>query len=388
MSTRDELIFWFSQPPKVEKGGYNAVSDKWGNKVLYISLEEWGNVRKNIKWDDANFGNAEMVHLSKLSERDVEHYISETFENHPNAIHVIPGFTSKISKLVSKHAFKEKAKLCAVSERPNMFGSWATRILRKIYIQVAYRFMYLKYNKYLGVFLPLGECGVDEYVAVGWSKDIMFPFMYCPVVEAFDDERPHTVETKQRDVHFLYVGRFMYHTKGIDCLCEAIDRMGSSGWSLDMVGGYGKNRDEMLKWIDNHENVHYLGIWESQNVIRNINNYDAVIVPSKYEGWNMIVYEAIMAGVGAIVTDQATSDELTKNSGAGVVVKAYDPRALQNAIEDVLTHPDVLNTWKERARAYQSRITPDAVSDYFIDIMDWTFYNQGQERPKCPWINY
>ena len=36
MDKRDELIFWFDQPPKVSKGAFNYVSKHWGNKVIFI----------------------------------------------------------------------------------------------------------------------------------------------------------------------------------------------------------------------------------------------------------------------------------------------------------------------------------------------------------------
>ena len=78
MNKRDELIFWFDQPPKVSLGAFNHVSKHWGNKVMYIADHGFGEHRKMINWNNSDYGDAELVILSDLPDSD--NYIKEIFE--------------------------------------------------------------------------------------------------------------------------------------------------------------------------------------------------------------------------------------------------------------------------------------------------------------------
>ncbi len=377
---RDELVFWFSQPPKVERGAYNEITYLWDNKVYYICLGEWGEERKKLNWDDDNYGNAVVVNLNK--QENVNDQIETFFAEHPDAIHIIPGFTSEISQKVSAIAFRRKSRLCVLTERPNAFGNILVRMIRKVYVSVKYRKLWKIFDPYLDILLPLGQTSVNEYATFGWDRKKMFPFMYCPEAEPLTSE---PADFTAKPVQMLFVGRFMYSTKGLDVLCKALDGL-KGNWKIDFVGGYGKDHGTMMKWIDNNPNANYLGIWESNKVISKINAYDVVVVPSKYEGWNMIVYEAMMAGIGVITTDQATSDELVTASGAGKVVKSYSVKQMKTVLQEIVDSPKVLNNWREKAKAYQGRIVPERVARYLVDILDWKFYGKI-DRPRCPWTD-
>lgn len=378
---RDVLIYWFSQPPKVERGAYNEVSKKWDNTVYYISYEDWGADRKKLKWDDNNFGKA--IFISLASENNKELFVKQILDNNPEAINIIPGFTSPISKIVLEYAKNKKIKLCVVTERPVPFYSKTGtlfRVLRYFYKKAKYSYIYFETRDLVDAVMPLGKLGVDEYNRVGWPKNRLFPFMYCPELKMYE---PRLKEKNEDIIKFLYVGRFMYSTKGIDYIQKAIKGIRYDNWMLDMAGGYGKDKDEILKWIKTQKHVNYVGSWDSNKVIENIRNYDCVIVPSKGEGWNMIVHESIAASVGVIVTNLAVSDELIASSHAGIVIRAFSVRALRKAMENVIHNPSLINEWKCNAHDYQNLVQPSVVAEYFIKIMDNIYYH-GNE-PACPW---
>lgn len=180
------------------------------------------------------------------------------------------------------------------------------------------------------------------------------------------------------------MGRFQYSTKGIDFIQRAVRRIETDNWTLDMAGGYGPDRDDILKWIKSDDRVNFIGAWNSNDVISMINKYDVVIVPSKGEGWNMIVHEAVAASVGVIVTDQAVSHELIEASGAGIVIPSYSVKDLTDAMNLVIENNDIINQWKMKAKEYQYKIDPKVVANYFLDIMDWIYYSSTC-KPECPW---
>lgn len=92
-----------------------------------------------------------------------------------------------------------------------------------------------------------------------------------------------------------------------------------------------------------------------------------------------------MQGIGTIASDEAVSDEIITASGAGIVVPTRSPKELASAMQKVIDNPNLAQEWGENAKNYEKKISPETVGKYFIDILDYTFYNIGQLRPECPW---
>ncbi|OJU14460.1 MAG: hypothetical protein BGN88_00640 [Clostridiales bacterium 43-6] len=376
----NELIFWFERPPKVSKGAFNYVTKAWGNKVFYICNNDLKEIRKKAAWDDGNFGHAEVIMLS--DSQNAKEKIEEIFKLYPDAIHVIPGFTNKITKLIHPYIRNSKKVVC-FSERPGIYGNGIKRFLKRMYIPLSYRYYYFKYRNIISAFLPLGVKGVDINMKFGWKKNQMFPYMYDPNNYAMEDACE--IKKTEYPIKMLYVGRFSEYTKGTDVLIKAINLIDSPDWTLDLVGGYGDLKDYTINWANNHSQVSFIGMWPSNEVCTRMKDYDICIIPSKFDGWNLLVNEAIRANIGVIVTDEAVSDELIKASQAGIVVPANQEVALKQALLRAVETPALIDGWKRNAKEYAPRISSESVGNYLIDILEFTFYKK-EPRPECPWL--
>lgn len=380
---RNEIIIWFDTPPKVSKGAFNYLSQNWGEKVYYVCNEDYPEYRKRVNWDDGDFGNADVIYLDNGV--DKVNTICALFNEHPNAIHILSGFNNGIEKLVRQYVLSLSKHLVIFSERPVEIGCILERWARLIFIRIKYSYFYHLYHNRTNVLLPLGLKGVTTFAKYGWPQKQMMPFMYNPMGGLIDTAFLDSKE-KRGAVRFLYVGRFYYKTKGVDVLMKAVQYL-KGQWSLDLVGGYGKKADEVKLWIESLDNVSFQGSWPSQEVSHRMSDYDVVIVPSKYDGWNLLVNEAINAGIGVIVSDQAVSDEVIKFGHAGTVFRSNKPRELAKAMQTVIDNPSIINVWHVNAIATSRSISPASVGDYLINILDYFVYGIG-ERPSCPWINH
>lgn len=382
MSKRDELIFWFDQPPKVSLGAFNHVSKNWGNKVIYIADHGFGEHRKMINWNNSDYGDAELVILSELPNSD--EYIKGIFEKYPNAVHIMNGFFSSIEKRIRPYVKENKVKLAVHTERPFVAnrGFSVKQTVKNALLPIKYKICCKKYQSKVDALIVLGKLGKELFESYGWKKDKVYSFMYCPVLQELEEE--NLIESIE-NVKMLYVGRFNYATRGIDILMEACKNLPESGWNLDMVGGYGDEAEEIIAWANEHNNVSFLGTWSADDVGKNMQKYDVYVLATKADGWNAQLNEALNAGMGVICTDEAVSDEMVTASGAGIVVRAVDAKALHEALEIAIKNPQLVKGWKEKAKAYRHRIKGDMVGNYLIDILDYTFYEK-KEQPSCPWL--
>ena len=152
-----------------------------------------------------------------------------------------------------------------------------------------------------------------------------------------------------------------------------------------MVGGYGDYKEQTLEYIEQNPNLEFGGTWKIDEACDRLSKYDVCIVPSRYEGWNVTVNEALMAGTGCIVTDASVSDEMVSASETGIVVKAGDASSLAEAMDYVMSNTDLVNKWRKNAFDFRPNMTSEACAEYFIEVLRYLFYGAA-EKPLPPWI--
>lgn len=373
------IFFWFDSPPKVGKGAFNYVANNYSGTVHYVFNNDFREERKATKWDDGDYGKAHLHLLYK--EKNEEDAIAEIFREHSTDIHLINGFSSLITKKIKSFIIGGNVEIGFLSERPVLMGNWLEHHIRAIYFSWKYASIRRTFFHSTKVVLPLGMLGVRTFNKYGWPMDRMFPFMYNPVLKCITPK----YYTSHHPLRFLYVGRFYYKTKGVDTLMKATNYLHGE-WELHMVGGYGKNANEVITWAESHPHVQYLGSWSSPSIVSHLIDYDVVVIPSKYDGWNLLVNEALHAGIGAIATDQTTSHEVIENSEAGMVVKANNPKALSSAMQYAIDNPKSVIEWKQRATRFCPNISTEKVGQYLLDIINFSFNKNIGSRPICPWI--
>ena len=243
---------------------------------------------------------------------------------------------------------------------------------------------YRKNRRSIAAVLVTGQKGVDQLASYGVDKSCLFPFMYSHL----DEVLPAKSQAENEIVRFVYVGRFNFCNRGLDNLMYAFDRLNRKNWSLDLVGGYGEDADEIIRWAQSKENVRYLGSWRANEVIGNLQNYDISVNPTKVDGWRIQINQAILAGIATITTNEAISDELVKAADCGMVVNAFRKRELLRALSYALDNPDRVRFWKENATKFAPRISNEMVANYFIQVVDYIAHDkESKERPVCPWQN-
>lgn len=374
----DTVFFWFDYPPKVEIGSFNEFSNLWDGDIFYVISNPPRSERVLANWGE-DYGRAQVVCLYQEADRLLR--IKSLIENNQGAIHVLNGFDTRICKEIKPYLFKPGLKALLFTERPAIMGNLLELLLRKIYSRIKYSLLCKEYLKYVRVLLPMGKQGEDVFKKLGFPKDRIYDFMYCPSLVNLSEKRASRVH---EPIRFVYVGRFFYKTKGTDTLLKALPLLQGS-WTLDLVGGYGSDKDDALEKIRQFDNVRFIGTWDSKWVVKNLQDYDVVVIPSKADGWNLLVNEAFHAGVGVIVSDQAVSHEVVYRHCGGMIFKAGSRKQLAKAMQSVIDNPKIAQTWMENARRAVQFISMKTVGRYLYDIVNFEFYHLGT-KPRCPWI--
>ena len=158
---------------------------------------------------------------------------------------------------------------------------------------------------------------------------------------------------------FVFVGR-LDRDKGIDELVQAF-RMLEKDYPnvhLFLVGAEepeGKSiLDETKEIIAQDDHIHLSDGWQA-DVRPWYAAADALVHPSRREGFPNVVIEAGAMGLASIVTDINGSREIVKDGQNGTIVPAQDPEALYAAMKDFLEHPEKVQEMAAAARDLSKR---------------------------------
>lgn len=375
------LVIWVNSPPFVESGPFLYLEQHWCSSVVYAVLGDLRSERVEMGWgtDRGDTEKRTRVRGAKA----VDSFCSEILREYPRAVHLIAGLSSTTGRALAVITRVTPPERVAVfSERPGAYGPLKRRLLARVFVPMKYAWLTQRYRRRVGRLLPLGGAGVSCFVRYGWPAEKASRFMYCPQMPT---EMPKGIDTPGQVIKFLYVGRLSRYTKGTDILMKAAERL-SGEWKLTIVGGHGDLVDEVNHWAASKANVTVLSHATRHDVWKAMRNHDVCVVPSRFDGWNVVVNEALYAGKGVIVTDEAVSDELVEASSAGIVVKAKSPRLLAAAMQKVIDTPDLAASWSSRAAEYRTLIAPENVGRYLMDILMSLPLGPQSPPVPAPWV--
>ncbi|WAU73836.1 glycosyltransferase family 4 protein [Acinetobacter sp. TR11] len=121
------------------------------------------------------------------------------------------------------------------------------------------------------------------------------------------------MKDKQKDQPFrlLYVGAWR-KLKGVDLLAPIMQELGE-GFELYYTGGAAAEKDK----VNMPNNMYDLGRLSQQEVILEMQNSDALLFPSRSEGFGLVVAEAMACGLPVIAMRGTAVDDVIEHEVTG-----------------------------------------------------------------------
>jgi len=141
------------------------------------------------------------------------------------------------------------------------------------------------------------------------------------------------------DPTFAYVGRLSYE-KGVDVLLRAMKHLLDSNPSVRLIIiGEGPQRHTLEKLASDigvAKNTLFLGQKTFEDVQKICSSAFAVVIPSLYESFGRVAFEAMAAGKPVIASSVGGLQELITNEINGLLVGPGDEKALALAMKQLL----------------------------------------------------
>ena len=165
--------------------------------------------------------------------------------------------------------------------------------------------------------------------------------------------RDANADTHARQTRLVAIGR-LSRQKGFDVLIRALARV-QGDWRLDIFGG-GSERDALAALIQSNglgSRVFLRGHTDAP--YRVLDQADWFIMPSRFEGFGVVLVEAMARGVPVLASDCPHGPrEILDDGGFGILVPPDQVDALAAAIRDVVSgrHEFDASMLRDRAKRF------------------------------------
>lgn len=229
-----------------------------------------------------------------------------------------------------------------------------------------YRCYALLFRSYLTGIFAISRLALAQYRKAGVPSSKLFLFGYFVPKDALLSDRSITTQLNTNNkLRAIFVGSLI-HTKGLDLLITAIQNLNKqgAGISLDIYGPGDKSLIPLDSTYTFYKGVISFG--QAQQVIA---EYDFLVLPSRYDGWGVVVNEALCAGVPVVTSDTTGAGLVAAEMGAGLCFKTGDAEALSDVLARLINRPTLLLTMRQAAEKAGQALQPEVAGRYMFKVI-------------------
>jgi glycosyltransferase involved in cell wall biosynthesis len=174
-------------------------------------------------------------------------------------------------------------------------------------------------------------------------------------------------EKVKKTIDFVFLGS-VDARKGIPLLLDVWDNFLLKNVSLTLIGPISNDVREMVQ--RRNENIIILGKVPAEEVFQRLSNYDVLVFPSYFEGFGLVILEAMMCGLPVITTDATCGAEIIDNGVDGLVISAGDKSALTAAISSFVDNKFDLSEMSVNARRKSLEYSWNNYGSRWLNLVD------------------
>ncbi|MCH4822764.1 glycosyltransferase family 4 protein [Gramella lutea] len=143
---------------------------------------------------------------------------------------------------------------------------------------------------------------------------------------------------KNEALKLLFVGG-LSQRKGIAYLFKAVEALGEKV-ELTLVGQKPVSNCKALNTAVN--SYRWIPTLSHEKVLKVMREHDILVFPSLFEGFGLVITEAMSQGTPVITTQRTAGPDLINNDENGWIVEAGSDKALISKIEEIYQNPEII----------------------------------------------
>lgn len=234
--------------------------------------------------------------------------------------------------------------------------------------------------------LGVAEVGCRFYRRLLPKNGLSYVFGYFRAAEPLPDQPRSTAETQP--IRILFIGQII-ERKGLDLLLHAVAPLlagAPRAFSIAIVGD-GECRTqlkELARTLFISGQVSFEGVITSPGIPARIAAADLLVLPSRWDGWGLVVNEALSAGVPVLVSDACGAADLIGDGENGYRFESDNIADLRSKLVLFQKRAAAGLRFDYEVRATAETITPNAAAGYLLTCINH-MVGQEAELPTPPW---
>lgn len=215
----------------------------------------------------------------------------------------------------------------------------------------------------------IGSHAVEDYQQRFPDKPIFNIPYYCDLSKFRQDipQRPRTLPT------ILFCGQ-MIPRKGIDLLLQAFDRLLQKGLDARLLlVGREAELPQMLEALPERtrQKIEYAGFQAPEDLPYFFRQADIFVLPSRYDGWGVVVNQAVGAGLPIICSDAvgAARDLIIPNSN-GFIFPAGNVDALTEYLIYYVKNPTAIKMASIASQEKAEQWSPEIGAQKWVNLFE------------------
>ncbi|MBD2028208.1 glycosyltransferase family 4 protein [Leptolyngbya sp. FACHB-711] len=180
-----------------------------------------------------------------------------------------------------------------------------------------------------------------------------------------------TIQRPRHPITILFCGQ-MIERKGVDLLLQAFDRLIQTGAKARLLlVGREAELPTMMQSIsaDAKQSINYAGFHDPEYLPQFFEQADIFVLPSRYDGWGVVVNQALGAGLPIICSDAVgAAPDLVEPGVNGAIVPAGDAKALYSALMHYISNPETIAAASQASITKGVAWTPQVGAERWVEV--------------------
>jgi len=229
-----------------------------------------------------------------------------------------------------------------------------------------YRCYALLLRTHLAGVFAISSLAVTQYQKAGVPRCKLFPFGYFIPSDIMAAEQNKSSKLEENsDFRIIFVGSLI-RRKGLDLLQAAVQRLHALGCKVNL-DIYGPGNLSAI--TPKGASINYRGIIPFGHAQDVISKYDLLVLPSRYDGWGVVVNEALCAGVPVVCSDSTGAGVVAVSLGVGLNFITGDSTSLSDVLTRLLMEPTLLKSMRAAVPQASQALQPAVAANYMLDVI-------------------
>ena len=376
---KKSLHIWMNIPSYYQNDLFKEVSkrvDKF--EVIYAHQQDL--TRKKQGWNFDLMQNYDTKIICK--DLNVSQLIKYVFQNRKST-HIVNGIWAEKSfffVILLLNLFNANFLLYSEAPVPTKRRSVFKRLLLNFIIKPISELLIYRAKGFLAVSI----FAENYFKSLRVKPEKIYRFGYFLNVRKFD-----FVKTNSTIIQLIFVGQLI-ERKGIFTLLKAIENLAKTTQNFHLnILGNGILEEQIKQYIQIYHLENFItlqGVINSENVAQYIQKSDLLILPSIFDGWGIVINEALQSHVPVLISDQCGAKELIKHEQNGLIFEAQNVESLGKQLLKFLQFSSEEKAkMKSKTIEISKKIEISQVVNYLVDCLTHTD-NLTLQKPTAPWL--